>query len=144
MTEPTAGPLFDGAARAKVEPDHLPTGTLYVLRSRSLHPTIAAHRDLIHKIGITGGSVEARIADGTLAGMVYHPHSAALVAQGWRCHAGPGQARCFDCAAPFGALGKSDTCHDAGPDGAGGVHRGGGAALPPARRSCWPTAGDRG
>ena len=44
------------------EPDYLPTGTLYVLRSRSTHPTIAAHRDLIHKIGITGGSLEARIA----------------------------------------------------------------------------------
>lgn len=73
ITGPTAGPLFDGAARAKVEPDHLPTGTLYVLRSRSTHPTIAARRDLIHKIGITGG---------TLAGTVYDPQSAALVAQG--------------------------------------------------------------
>jgi hypothetical protein len=62
ITEPTAGPLFDSAAKAEAEPDHLPTGTLYVLRSRSTHPTIAAHRDLIHKIGITGGSVEARIA----------------------------------------------------------------------------------
>ncbi|WP_294287585.1 GIY-YIG nuclease family protein [uncultured Sphingomonas sp.] len=63
ITEPTAGPLFDNAAKAAVEPDHLPTGTLYVLRSRSTHPTIAAHRDLVHKIGITGGSVEARIAN---------------------------------------------------------------------------------
>jgi len=62
ITEPTAGPLFDEAAPAEVEPDLLPTGTLYVLRSRSIHPTIAAHRDLVHKIGITGGSIEARIA----------------------------------------------------------------------------------
>jgi hypothetical protein len=62
ITEPTAGPLFAGNAEEPVEPDHLPTGTLYVLRSRSTHPTIAAHRDLVHKIGITGGSVEARIA----------------------------------------------------------------------------------
>jgi len=62
ITEPTAGPLFDSAAKADVEADHLPTGTLYVLRSRSTNPTIAAHRDLVHKIGITGGSVEARIA----------------------------------------------------------------------------------
>lgn len=62
ITEPTAGPLFGEAAPAEVEPDRLPTGTLYVLRSRSDHPTIRAHRDLIHKIGITGGSVEARIA----------------------------------------------------------------------------------
>lgn len=59
VTEPDAGPLFGSAPD---EPDQLPTGTLYVLRSRSTHPTIAAHRDLIHKIGITGGAVEARIA----------------------------------------------------------------------------------
>ena len=62
ITEPTAGPLFDDASSNQVEPDQLETGTLYVLRSRSNHPTIAAHRDLVHKIGITGGSVETRIA----------------------------------------------------------------------------------
>ena len=59
VTEPEAGPLFGGALE---EPDHLATGTLYVLRSRSTHRTIVEHRDLIHKIGITGGSVETRIA----------------------------------------------------------------------------------
>jgi hypothetical protein len=32
------------------------------LRSRSTHPTIAAQREIVHKIGITGGSVGARIA----------------------------------------------------------------------------------
>lgn len=62
VTEADAGPLFGGANEGPDEPEHLPTGTLYVLRSRSNHPTIAANRDLIHKIGITGGSVEARIA----------------------------------------------------------------------------------
>lgn len=62
ISEPIAGPLFAAASDVAEEPDYLPTGTLYVLRSRSTHPTIAAHRDLIHKIGITGGSVEARIA----------------------------------------------------------------------------------
>ena len=62
ITEPTPGPLFDNATSVEAESDQLPTGTLYVLRSRSTHPTISAHRDLIHKIGITGGSVEARIA----------------------------------------------------------------------------------
>ncbi len=62
ITEPTAGPLFEEKVPAQEEPDLLSTGTLYVLRSRSTHPTIAAHRDLIHKIGITGGPVEARIA----------------------------------------------------------------------------------
>ena len=63
ISEPTAGPLFaPGEPPIPAEPDLLSTGTLYVLRSRSTHPTIAAHRDIIHKIGITGGSVEARIA----------------------------------------------------------------------------------
>lgn len=62
VSEPTAGPLFGDRASAEDEPDRLPTGTLYVLRSRSTHPTIAAHRELIHKIGITGGKVETRIA----------------------------------------------------------------------------------
>lgn len=62
VSEPTAGPLFGDGGGAEEEPDRLPTGTLYVLRSRSMHPTIAAHRELIHKIGITGGKVETRIA----------------------------------------------------------------------------------
>ncbi len=52
------GPLFGGAA----EPDDIETGTIYVLRSLSSHPFIAGHRDMIHKIGVTGGSVESRIA----------------------------------------------------------------------------------
>jgi len=60
VTDADAGPLFEQSSAQ--EPDSLATGTLYVLRSRSNHPKIATHRDLIHKIGITGGSVEARIA----------------------------------------------------------------------------------
>jgi hypothetical protein len=39
------------------------SGTIYVLRSRSTHPYVVEHRDLIHKIGVTGGSVEARISN---------------------------------------------------------------------------------
>lgn len=62
ITEPSAGPLFGEEGNTPPEPDHLATGTLYVLRSRSTHPVVAANRDLVHKIGITGGSVEARIA----------------------------------------------------------------------------------
>ena len=58
VTELVAGPLFE----AEQQDERLNTGTLYVLRSRSPHPQVAAYRDLIHKIGITGGSVEARIA----------------------------------------------------------------------------------
>jgi hypothetical protein len=61
ITERSAGPLFDQPV-VEDDPDRLSTGTLYILRSRSDHPTIAANRMLIHKIGITGGSVEARIA----------------------------------------------------------------------------------
>ena len=38
------------------------SGTIYVLRSLSSHPYIVKHRELIHKIGVTGGSIEARIA----------------------------------------------------------------------------------
>lgn len=58
ITNPEAGPLFGDAS----DEGDLESGTIYVLRSLSDHPTIAAHRELIHKIGVTGGSVEARIA----------------------------------------------------------------------------------
>lgn len=58
VTEPTAGPLF----KADQSDERLKTGTLYVLRSRSHHPQVAAYRNLIHKVGITGGAVEARLA----------------------------------------------------------------------------------
>jgi hypothetical protein len=61
ISEPAAGPLFSAAAPQAYD-EYLPTGTLYVLRSRSDHPAVAANRQLVHKIGITGGSVEARIA----------------------------------------------------------------------------------
>ncbi len=59
ITEPEAGPLFTSSA----EEGDLESGAIYVLRSKSDHPTIAEHRDLIHKIGVTGGSVEARVAN---------------------------------------------------------------------------------
>lgn len=52
------GPLFGNAA----EPDDIATGTIYVLRSLSNHPFVAEHRELIHKIGVTGSSVDDRIA----------------------------------------------------------------------------------
>lgn len=53
-----AGPLFGSS----VEPDDIESGTIYVLRSQSNHPFVVEHRDLIHKIGVTGGKVETRIA----------------------------------------------------------------------------------
>ena len=37
-----------------------------MLRSKSDHPVVAANRDLIHKIGVTGGKVETRIANAAL------------------------------------------------------------------------------
>lgn len=58
LSDPDTGPLFSDT----VEPDDIETGTIYVLQSQSNHPFVAQHRELIHKIGVTGGSVEARIA----------------------------------------------------------------------------------
>lgn len=51
------GPLFGDSA----EPEDIATGTIYVLRSKSTLPYVAQHRELIHKIGVTGGKVETRI-----------------------------------------------------------------------------------
>jgi len=58
ITDADAGPLFG----QRIEPDDIESGTIYVLRSHSQHPYVAKHRELIHKIGVTGGKVEARIA----------------------------------------------------------------------------------
>lgn len=58
LTGVDMGPLFGDVA----EEDDIASGTIYVLRSLSQHPFIAAHRDLIHKIGVTGGKVGDRIA----------------------------------------------------------------------------------
>ena len=59
LTDPDMGPLFGDMA----EPDDIESGTIYVLRSLSNHPFVAEHRELIHKIGVTGGKVETRIAN---------------------------------------------------------------------------------
>jgi len=53
------GPLFADT----LEDDDIESGTIYVLRSQSNNPFIAEHRELIHKIGVTGGKVETRIAN---------------------------------------------------------------------------------
>ena len=58
LSDPYIGPLFGDAP----EPDDIETGTVYVLRSLSNHPFVAEHRELIHKIGVTGGKVETRIS----------------------------------------------------------------------------------
>lgn len=59
ITDPDAGPLFSNTW----EEDDIESGTIYVLRSLSDHPYVAEHRNLIHKIGVTGGKVETRIAN---------------------------------------------------------------------------------
>ena len=45
------------------EPEDVEAGTIYVLRSQSDNPFIAANREVIHKIGVTGGDVKARVAN---------------------------------------------------------------------------------
>jgi len=59
ITNPDFGPLFSDAEAV----DDLPTGYIYVLRSKSEHPFIAKNRSVIHKIGVTGGDVKKRIAN---------------------------------------------------------------------------------
>ncbi|MCR9178890.1 MAG: GIY-YIG nuclease family protein [Erythrobacteraceae bacterium] len=58
ITDPSPGPLFAD----KAEVGEVETGTIYVLRSKSQHPVVAEHREVMHKIGVTSGSVEARIS----------------------------------------------------------------------------------
>ena len=58
ITDPSAGPLFSDQTMDGDEA----SGTIYVLRSKSEHPLVAANRELIHKIGVTNLSVEKRIA----------------------------------------------------------------------------------
>lgn len=57
-----AGPLFESES----DEDDLASGTIYVLRSKSEHPVVSEHREVVHKIGVTGGSVEKRIANAKL------------------------------------------------------------------------------
>lgn len=62
VSEPTAGPLFS----AEAGDGDLASGTIYVLRSKSDHPIVSANRDILHKIGVTGGDVGRRIANAKL------------------------------------------------------------------------------
>jgi hypothetical protein len=59
ITEPGFGPLFSDIQ----EEEDLATGYIYVLRSKSDHPFVAEHRDVIHKIGVTGSDVNGRVAN---------------------------------------------------------------------------------
>lgn len=62
ITDPVAGPLF---ADQTAEDDEA-SGTIYVLRSKADHPVVGANRDILHKIGVTSGSVERRITNARL------------------------------------------------------------------------------
>lgn len=59
LTGADEGPLFGG----EMEDGDVESGTIYVLRSLSENPYVAQHRDLIHKIGVTGSKVETRVAN---------------------------------------------------------------------------------
>jgi hypothetical protein len=59
ITEKDFGPLFSSVT----DEEDTASGTIYVLRSKSEHPTIQKNREIIHKIGVTGGSVKRRIAN---------------------------------------------------------------------------------
>lgn len=63
VTDPSGpGPLFS----SETDDDDLASGLIYVLRSKSDHPTVSEHRDVLHKIGVTSGTVETRIANAKL------------------------------------------------------------------------------
>jgi hypothetical protein len=62
ITNPDAGPLFADEHDA----DDLASGTVYVLRSKSDNSIVAAHREVLHKIGVTGGKIGTRLANASL------------------------------------------------------------------------------
>ncbi len=61
ITEPAAGPLFAENNGEDGGDDDQASGTIYVLRSKSDHPLVVANREVLHKIGVTGGDVSRRI-----------------------------------------------------------------------------------
>ena len=59
ITNPKAGPLFSGEnSEGDIE-----SGTIYVLRSLSDLPEVKENRNVLHKIGVTGGDVKKRISN---------------------------------------------------------------------------------
>lgn len=60
ITDPSLGPLFSG----ENSDGDQESGIIYVLRSLSNHPMIQENKDVVHKIGVTGGGdVKPRIAN---------------------------------------------------------------------------------
>lgn len=62
IIEPSAGPLFSDE---RIDGDEA-SGTIYVLRSKSDLPVVRDNRQVLHKIGVTSGKVERRIANARL------------------------------------------------------------------------------
>ena len=59
ITDPDLGPLFSD----QQSEDDQESGTIYVLRSLSNHPIIQQNKNVVHKIGVTGGEVKKRTAN---------------------------------------------------------------------------------
>ncbi|MCR5878804.1 GIY-YIG nuclease family protein [Phenylobacterium sp. J367] len=74
LTDPNAGPLFDEGFEdppeavfgGVAEDSDVESGSIYVLRSKSDHPAVEANRHVLHKIGVTGGDVQRRLANAKL------------------------------------------------------------------------------
>lgn len=63
LSDPSnAGPLFSD----ETDDGDTASGTIYVLRSKSDHPSVSANRELIHKIGVTNMDVAQRISGAKL------------------------------------------------------------------------------
>jgi hypothetical protein len=62
ITDASFGPLF----ASESEDGDLASGIIYVLRSKSDNPAVVARRDVLHKIGVTGGDVAKRIGNAKL------------------------------------------------------------------------------
>lgn len=72
ITDLRMGPLFDGVKEDQADyqissddpsQEDQATGLIYVLRSESDLDVITNNRDVIHKIGVTGGDIKKRIAN---------------------------------------------------------------------------------
>lgn len=59
ITDPELGGLFSDQR----DDDDQESGTIYVLRSLSKHPLIQKNKNVLHKIGVTGGEVKTRVAN---------------------------------------------------------------------------------
>lgn len=62
ISDQSVGPLFSG----EIEDGDIESGTIYILRSKSDHPLIKEHRDVIHKIGVTSGDISKRLSNAKL------------------------------------------------------------------------------